>query len=82
MSSATSTLSLPALLEARSAAPADVSPDGQTVLALSNLSGTMQAYRLPATGGDVVQLTDFEDAVASACFLEDGRVLIQKDEGG
>jgi dipeptidyl aminopeptidase/acylaminoacyl peptidase len=75
-------LSLPALLEARSAAPADVSPDGQTVLVLSNLSGTMQAYRLPATGGDVVQLTDFEDAVASACFLEDGRVLIQKDEGG
>ncbi len=82
MSSATSTLSLPALLEARSAAPADVSPDGETVLVLSNLSGTMQAYRLPATGGDVVQLTDFEDPVASACFLEDGRVLIQKDEGG
>ena len=79
---ATSALSLPALLEARSAAPADVSPDGQTVLVLSNLSGTMQAYRLPATGGDLVQLTDFEDAVASACFLEDGRVLIQKDEGG
>ncbi len=82
VSSATSTLSLPALLEARSAAPADVSPDGRTVLVLSNLSGTMQAYRLPATGGDVVQLTDFEDAVASARFLEDGRVLIQKDEGG
>ena len=82
MSSATSALSLPALLEARSAAPADVSPDGRTVLVLSNLSGTMQAYRLPATGGDLVQLTDFADAVASACFLEDGRVLIQKDEGG
>jgi hypothetical protein len=27
-------------------------------------------------------LTDFEDAVASAFFLEDGRVLIQKDESG
>jgi hypothetical protein len=37
----------------------------------------MQACRLPAVGGDLVQLTDFEDAVASGCFLEDGRVLIQ-----
>jgi dipeptidyl aminopeptidase/acylaminoacyl peptidase len=82
VSSTQSALSLPGLLEARSAAPADVSPDGHTVLVLSNLSGTMQAYRLPATGGDLVQVTDFEDAVASACFLEDGRVLIQKDEGG
>jgi dipeptidyl aminopeptidase/acylaminoacyl peptidase len=82
MSSGATTLSLPALLEARSAAPADVSPDGRMVLVLSNLSGTMQVYRLPATGGDLVQLTDFEDAVASARFLEDGRVLIQKDEGG
>jgi dipeptidyl aminopeptidase/acylaminoacyl peptidase len=42
----------------------------------------MQACRVPATGGNLVQLTDFEDAVASARFLEDGRVLIQKDEGG
>jgi dipeptidyl aminopeptidase/acylaminoacyl peptidase len=82
VSSATSTPSLPQLLEARSAAPADVSPDGHTVLVLSNLSGTMQAYRVPATGGDLVQLTDFEDAVASASFLEDGRVLVQKDQGG
>ena len=40
------------------------------MVVLSNLSGTMQAYRLPATGGDVVQLTDFEDSVASACFLK------------
>jgi dipeptidyl aminopeptidase/acylaminoacyl peptidase len=79
---APATVSLPALLEARSAAPADISPDGQTVLVLSNLSGTMQAYRVPATGGEPVQLTDFEDAVGSACFLEDGRILIQKDEGG
>jgi dipeptidyl aminopeptidase/acylaminoacyl peptidase len=82
MSSTTSTLSLRALLEARSAAPVDISPDGHTVLVLSNLSGTMQTYRLPAAGGDLVQLTDFEDAVASACFLEDGRILIQKDESG
>src|SRR5262245_8897264 len=82
MSSATTTLSLQALLEARSAAPADISPDGTTVLVLSNVSGTMQAYRLPREGGDLVQLTDFDDAVASASFLEDGRVLIQKDEGG
>jgi dipeptidyl aminopeptidase/acylaminoacyl peptidase len=82
VSSAKGALSLPDLLEARSAAPADVSPDANTVLVLSNLSGTTQAYRLPAAGGDLVQLTDFEDAVASARFLEDGRVLIQKDEGG
>jgi dipeptidyl aminopeptidase/acylaminoacyl peptidase len=82
VSSATTTLSLQALLEARSAAPADISPDGTTVLVLSNVSGTMQAYRLPREGGDLVQLTDFDDSVASACFLEDGRVLIQKDEGG
>jgi dipeptidyl aminopeptidase/acylaminoacyl peptidase len=80
--SAAATLSLQALLEARSAAPADISPDGKTVLVLSNVSGTMQAYRLPREGGELLQLTDFEDAVASACFLEDGRVLIQKDEGG
>ena len=82
MSPATGTPLLSALLEARSAAPADVSPDGRAVLVLSNLSGTMQAYRLPAAGGELVQVTDFEDAVAFACFLEDGRVLVQKDEGG
>jgi dipeptidyl aminopeptidase/acylaminoacyl peptidase len=82
VSSAATTLSLQALLEARSSAPADVSPDGEAVLVLSNASGTMQAYRLPAQGGDLGQLTDYEDAIASASFLEDGRVLIQKDEGG
>jgi dipeptidyl aminopeptidase/acylaminoacyl peptidase len=74
--------SLEALLEAPSAAPADVSRDGQTVLVLSNLTGTIQAYRVPARGGDLVPVTRFDDPVASACFLQDGRVLIQKDEGG
>jgi dipeptidyl aminopeptidase/acylaminoacyl peptidase len=74
--------SLRDLLEARVAVPADVSPDGGTVLVGSNLTGTMQLYRLPVAGGNLEALTDLPEPVTGS-FLPDGRrVLLEMDEGG
>jgi dipeptidyl aminopeptidase/acylaminoacyl peptidase len=51
----------------------------------------MQLHRLPAAGGELVRLTDFDDQVALARWAPDGsrrwapdgsRVLLLKDEGG
>ena len=57
-------LSLRELLELRVALPAGFSDDGESVLLLSNRAGTMQLYRVPRSGGELVQLTDFDEPVA------------------
>jgi len=62
-------LSLGDLLEARIALPADLSADGETVLVSTNLSGTMQLYRMPSGGGPLEQLTDDELAGISMPFI-------------
>src|SRR5688572_30205340 len=70
------------LLETRVAAPAGVSDDGEAVLVGSNLSGTMQLYRTPLTGGELEQLTDFADPVDGFFVPGRGRILLQMDHGG
>lgn len=74
--------SLRDLLETRVAAPASVSDDGETLLVGSNLSGTMQLYRMPCQGGELEQLTDFADPVDGFFVPGRGRILLQMDQGG
>ena len=74
--------SLRQLLEIRTAYPADFSDDGESVLVLSNLKDTLQLYRVARTGGDLEQLTDFEDPVSGQFVPGNGRILLAKDSGG
>jgi dipeptidyl aminopeptidase/acylaminoacyl peptidase len=76
-------LSLRELLELRVAFPAGFSDDGQSVLLLSNRAGTMQLYRVARAGGELVQLTNFDEPVAGQ-YVPDagGRILLSIDEGG
>lgn len=74
--------SLRALLEMRVAAPAGVADDGETLLVGSNLTGTMQLYRLPRQGGELEQLTDFREPVSGLFVPGRARILLQMDEGG
>jgi dipeptidyl aminopeptidase/acylaminoacyl peptidase len=75
-------LSLGDLLEARVAVPADLSADGETVLVSSNLSGTMQLYRMSSAGGLLERLTDLDEPVAGKFVPGGERVLLQMDEAG
>src|SRR5256885_11322221 len=72
---------LRALLEMRQALPLQFSDDGARLLVASNIPGTQQLYELPSRGGELRQLTDFGDPV-SGQFLPDGRILLERDEGG
>jgi dipeptidyl aminopeptidase/acylaminoacyl peptidase len=65
----------------RQAVPLSFSPDGDRLLVASNIPGTSQLYVLPVRGGGLEQLTDFAEPV-SGFFLDDGRVVIEIDEGG
>jgi dipeptidyl aminopeptidase/acylaminoacyl peptidase len=65
----------------RQAVPLSFSPDGRRLLVGSTLTGTQQLYSVPTGGGALEQLTDREEPVGG-CFLPDGRVLVELDEGG
>jgi dipeptidyl aminopeptidase/acylaminoacyl peptidase len=71
---------LRALLEARTASPADVSDAG--VLVRSDLTGSMQLYRVPVGGGKLEQLTDFRDPVDGSFVPGSSRVLVERDDAG
>jgi dipeptidyl aminopeptidase/acylaminoacyl peptidase len=71
--------SLRELLELRVAVPADAGPTDALVQA--NLTGTMQLYRVPLTGGELEQLTDEAEPVGGR-FLPDGRIVATMDAGG
>ena len=53
-------------LEIRTAAPANFSPDGSKILIQSNLSGTAQLYVATSAGGELRQVTDFDEPVGGA----------------
>lgn len=59
-----------------------VSPDGSKVLVSSNLTGTMQLYRTPRTGGGLTQITDEEEPVSGSYLPTEDRILLTMDEGG
>ncbi len=69
------------LLELRQAYPLSWSSDGSWLLVASDLSGTRQLYRLPVDGGDLEQLTSYDEPVDGQ-LLPDDRLLLEIDEGG
>jgi dipeptidyl aminopeptidase/acylaminoacyl peptidase len=74
------TLDLRALLELRTAAPADV--QGETLLVRCDLPGTMQLFRTAVQGGALEQLTDFPDPVDGRFVPGSERILVEHDEAG
>ena len=60
------------------------SHDGESILMHSDKSGVFNAYALPVSGGDPVQLTDSTDNAifGVSWFPEDKRVLYTYDSGG
>ena len=74
-------LDLRSLLEIRQAFPLSFSPDGERLLAASNVPGTLQLFVVPARGGEPEQLTDLSEPVEGR-FMPDGHVLVEMDEGG
>ena len=76
-------LSLRELLELRVALPVGFSDDGGSVLLLSNRAGTMQLYRTPRDGGELEQLTGFDEPVGGQYVPgTGGRILLSTDKGG
>jgi Prolyl oligopeptidase, N-terminal beta-propeller domain len=76
-------LSLRRLLELPVAVPTDFSDDGETVLLLSNRPGTMQLHRAPCLGGELEQVTDFDEPVGGRYVPgTGGRIVLSIDEGG
>lgn len=69
-------------LEIRAAALSAFSPDATKVLVASNLPGVAQLYRVPRTGGDLQQLTNFDEPVSGRYLPTSDEVLFLKDEGG
>src|SRR6266849_6214180 len=65
----------------RQASPLSFSHDGSQLLVASNVPGTSQLYLVPARGGELRQLTSFDDPV-SGQLLEDGRILLEMDHDG
>ncbi|MHB8470433.1 MAG: S9 family peptidase [Gaiellaceae bacterium] len=70
-----------ALLEMPQAVPLSFSADGSMLLVGSNAPGSRQLFVVPTAGGEPRQLTDFAEPV-SGQFLPDGRILLERDEGG
>lgn len=69
------------LLELRQAYPLSWSSDGSWLLVATDLSGIRQLYRLPVDGGELEQLTDYDEPVEGQ-LLPDDRLLLEIDAGG
>jgi dipeptidyl aminopeptidase/acylaminoacyl peptidase len=52
------------------------------MLISSNLGGTAQLYRIARGGGELVQLTSFDEPVGGAYLPTTDELLVVKDEGG
>src|SRR5947209_19706080 len=69
-------------LEIRTAAPANFSPDGSKLLVQSNLTGTAQLYVTPAGGGELAQITNFDEPVGGAYLPTKDELVLSMDVGG
>ncbi|HXR10796.1 MAG TPA: S9 family peptidase [Gaiellaceae bacterium] len=65
----------------RQTLPLSFSSDGRRLLVGSTAPGTQQLFAVPVDGGEMQQLTDYDEPV-SGQFLPDGRLLVEIDEGG
>ncbi len=71
------------LLGARSSAIADVAPDGTELLVRCDDTGSMQVYRLPAQGGDLIQVTFLDEPVSAARYIPGTNdMVVAVDRGG
>ncbi|MEX2189856.1 MAG: alpha/beta fold hydrolase [Bacteroidota bacterium] len=61
-----------------------ISHDDQTILLSSNKTGIYNAYTVPVSGGDPVQITDSKDnsVFVISWFPNDKRFLYRSDQGG
>jgi dipeptidyl aminopeptidase/acylaminoacyl peptidase len=69
-------------LEMKSASALGFSDDGEQVLVNSNLTGTMQLYRVPAAGGDLEAVTELAEPVTGRYRPGSRQVLLSVDDGG
>ena len=67
------------LLGARSSAIADVAPDGAELLVRCDDTGSMQVYRLPAQGGDRIQVTFLDEPVSAARYIPGTNDVVVSD---
>jgi dipeptidyl aminopeptidase/acylaminoacyl peptidase len=68
------------LLELRMAAPADL--EGDTLLVRCDLPGTMQLFRVPVVGGELVQLTSLPSPVAGHFVPGTETIVLEHDDAG
>jgi dipeptidyl aminopeptidase/acylaminoacyl peptidase len=80
MAAVTHIVDLRALLELRSAVPADFKSD--TLLIRCDLPGTMQLFQTSVSGGEIEQLTDFADPVEGKFVPGSQEILVEHDEAG
>ncbi len=70
-------------LNIRAAWNPSFSPDGQSIVFLSNITGVAQAFRVPDEGGWPEQITFFEDGADGADYSPTAaEVLVAFDKGG
>ena len=67
----------------RNAFGAAWSPDGREVLFTSDIAGRFNLWKVPASGGWPVQLTQSDDVQSGAVWSRDGKwIVYQQDSGG
>ncbi|MBV8983195.1 MAG: hypothetical protein JO248_01955 [Acidimicrobiia bacterium] len=69
-------------LEIRTATPSNFSRDGSKLLVQSNLPGTAQLYLMDTSGGELRQLTDFDEPVGGAYLPTRDELVLATDAGG
>ena len=70
------------LLEARTATPVGFAADGASVYVLSDLTGTLQLYRVPVAGGEPKRLTDVPEPVRAYPIPGRRELVVSVDAGG
>lgn len=71
------------LFYTRSASGASWSPDGKDIVISTNLSGRMNLWRVPASGGWPIQLAQSDDRQTGAAWSPDGRwIAFESDRAG
>ena len=71
-----------AMGKVKSASAAQYSPDGKSIAYISTLSGSPQAWIIPAQGGEPRQLTTGSDPVSGLRWSPDGKLAYAVSPGG
>ena len=71
-----------AMGKVHSASAAQYSPDGKSIAYITTLSGSPQAWIIPAQGGEPVQVTKGSDPVSGLRWSPDGKLAYAVSPGG